>query len=161
MYQFKRFNSQSHKSNRQNGVSSFWREKFVIPSYNLPVILSFYHRKKLETSLLDSIQYYKIILVACDYFEFLPNSPIVKTLHRTTAMICRCLFLYLGCALQFLALLQYSALAEVSTILSLAPVYLNLSVKDVVFQLKRQQLEKLWNTLDDSDFRASEDGEFK
>lgn len=84
-----------------------------------------------------------------------------KYAHRIFLMTLRVLFLYLGCTLQFLALLQYSATEEVSTIISVGTPYLNITVKNVVFALKRHDIEKLWKRFEDDEFKAKGINEFE
>ena len=48
-----------------------------------------------------------------------------------------------------------------SVIISVGSVYLNIAVKDFVFALKRNDIEKLWMRFEDDDFKANEPNEFK
>lgn len=64
------------------------------------------------------------------------------------------MFLYVGCILNYLALLQYHSTEEISVILSVGTSYLNIVVRDLVFTLKRNSLQELWHRLEDDDFKV-------
>lgn len=69
--------------------------------------------------------------------------------------------MYFGCTIQYMALLQYHAAKEISTILSVGTSYLNIVVKDVVFTLRRNDLQELWHRLGAADFKAKTINEFR
>lgn len=107
------------------------------------------------------MQLHKRILTFLGLFEYHTDSKLAKNIHRIFLFVARVFFLYLGCTLQFLALLEHQSIEEMSVIISVGSVYLNIAVKDFVFALKRNDIEKLWMRFEDDDFKANEPNEFK
>lgn len=119
------------------------------------------HREPTKGSPLDFVKQHKRVLTFCGFFEYHASSKNAENVHDTILIVSRVVFIYIGCILQFMALLQYSSTEEVSTIISVGAVYLNSAVKDVVFRIKRRNIEKLWHRFEDDDFRAKAADEFK
>lgn len=110
---------------------------------------------------MDFVRAHKQILTFLGLFEYHVDSKLGKIIHSTCMITFRAVSLYLGCALQYLALLNHKSVLEVSTIISVGTVYLNIAVKDFVFALKRRDIEKLWQRFEDEDFNAREINELK
>lgn len=79
----------------------------------------------------------------CGIFKYTTESKVWQGIHQYGMISSRVILLYLGCTLEYLALLQYNGAEQISAILSVGSSYLNIVVKDLVFTLKRSNLEEL------------------
>lgn len=70
-------------------------------------------------------------------------------------ILVKTLFAYIGCIIQFLAVVNARSLDEAIQILFISFAYLNASLKTVIFHFKEKQIQRLWKKLDDNDYRAN------
>lgn len=134
------------------------------PKLNFPTkkrLFLFCRESVSKRSPLDFVRVHKRILRFLGFFEYHIDSKLGKAVHTTCMITSRAISLYLGCALQYLALLNYKSVLEVTTIISVGTVYLNIAVKDIVFALKRNDIAKLWQRFEDEDFKAKDINELK
>lgn len=97
---------------------------------------------------------HKRFLTIFGIFDYNPESKLWKLIHRFCLVGSRYFLLYFGCCLQYLALLQYHSVEQITTIISVGTSYFNMVVKDAVFAWKRDRIAELWHRLDDVDFKA-------
>lgn len=94
-------------------------------------------------------------------FEFRSQSKVLLSIHGPILYTLRVIFLHLGCILQFSSVFTAGTVIEFSSILFVGIVWVNVAIKDIVFIVKKRELEELWLQLDDDDFRAETENELQ
>lgn len=94
-------------------------------------------------------------------FVYHPDSPFLKKYHGTILNTLRLIFVDFGCTLQFISLFTAGSVIELSTVLFLASNWVTVSLKDITFMRKKEDIYELWRQLDDDEFKVKTSDEFQ
>lgn len=111
-------------------------------------------REGANSSPVEYVKGLQRVLTYLGLFELHGVSNWFKTVHRIFIIGCQVLFLYMGCVLQLLSLLNVTSAAEIPISLTVGVCYINIATKAAVFASKRRDIEKLWNRFEDDDFKV-------
>lgn len=83
----------------------------------------------------------------------------LQKLHKAYAVCQQGAFVYIGCMIQSLALLNSTSMKQVIQIIFIAVSYINAAVKTLIVYINRKKLQKLWAELQSSDYTAKNEME--
>lgn len=89
------------------------------------------------------------------------KSPFLATYHGPLVYTMKAIFLHFGCTLEIISLFTSESIIELSTVLFISSIWLNIAVKDIVFTAKKLEIIKLWQHLETDDFKAKQIDEFQ
>lgn len=94
-------------------------------------------------------------------FEYQSTSKLWRIIHGPIFYLFIGAFPYGGGILLFLSLTTSESVIQVSQVLFIGAVWVNIWVKETIFILKKRKLVELWQQLGDDDFRAKTKNEFQ
>lgn len=108
-----------------------------------------------ENNPLDFLRFHEQMWTFYGTFEIGSNSELLKLIFSVYLIVVKTLFAYIGCIIQFLAVVNAQTLDEAIQILFISFAYLNASLKTLIFHLKTKEIQRLWMKLDDKDYIAT------
>lgn len=106
-----------------------------------------------ENNPLDFLRFHEQMWTFYGIFEIGSNSK--QLIFSVYLIVVKTLFAYIGCIIQFLAIVNAQTLDEAIQILFISFAYLNASLKTLIFHLKTREIQRLWMKLDDKDYAAT------
>lgn len=82
-------------------------------------------------------------------------------IHKPLCYTLKLIFVHFGCILQLISLFTSDSIREFSNVIYVGSIWVNIVVKDIVFIVKKRQIIEIWHQLDDNDFKARTNNEFR
>lgn len=93
--------------------------------------------------------------------DFETSSSFWTKYHGPVLYIARGIFLHFASILQCISLFTCGSIIEFSTVLFVATIWVNISIKGICFVVKKREIVKLWQQLDDEEFKAKTIDDFQ
>lgn len=152
------FNIAAKKITRKLRFGQIWSKALI--TYFLPPFYLFSSATTTVTPLTYTILH-QTIFRYMNVLEFRSESKLWAKFHGPLCYTLRALFVHSGCILQFLSLFTTQSIIELSTVLFVSPVWINISTKDIVFTVKKRKIIEIWQALGDDVYKAKTPDELK
>lgn len=88
------------------------------------------------------------------FFNIDTDSKLFQYFFKIYCMFFQSFYVYIGCIMQFMAILNADSIKEAVGIFFISIAYYNAAFKFFILFYKRDQVQQLWETLDAPEFRT-------